>query len=76
MFRFPQPQFSRCTECGFVMLANDSDGHICDQERWLDYYLVRLRPHIAAFETEFAAWLLTNQGRFAAFYAERTRLSQ
>ena len=51
----------------------ESDDHVCDQERWLDYQLVRLRPDIARFEADFREWNATPEGRFEEFYAERSR---
>lgn len=73
MFVFPQPQYSCCSECGFVMLSRDLDGHTCDSERWLDFQILRLRPRIYAFEADLGDWLRTCEGRFASYYAKRTR---
>jgi hypothetical protein len=70
---FPQPQYTACSECGACIPRWEVETHECDPERKLDYELVRLRPETAAFERNYNAWLGTLQGRFAAFYAERTR---
>jgi hypothetical protein len=55
------------------MLARDMDGHTCDSDRWLDFQILRLRPRIYAFETDLGDWLLTCEGRFESYYAERMR---
>ena len=73
MFVFPQPQYIACPECGACVPRWEADDHVCDQDRWLDYQLVRLRPDIARFEADFLGWLTTPEGRFEAFYAERSR---
>ena len=73
MFVFPQPQYIACPECGACVPRWEADEHVCDRERWLDYQLVRLRPEIARFESDFRQWLVTSEGRFEEFYAERSR---
>lgn len=74
VFVFPPPQFVACTECGALMPRREADTHACDKERWLDFQVTKLRPDIARFEVEFAAWSVdTKTGRFEVFYAERTR---
>lgn len=73
MFVFPQPQYIACSECGACVPRWEADEHVCDRERWLDYQLVRLRPEIARFETDFRDWLVTSEGRFEQYYAERSR---
>jgi hypothetical protein len=73
MFVFPQPQYIACSECGACVPRWEADDHVCDEERWLDYQLVRLRPDIARFEADFGQWLETGRGRFERFYAERSR---
>jgi hypothetical protein len=73
MFVFPQPQYIACAECGACVPRWESDEHVCDEERWLDYQLVRLRPHIARFEADFREWLTTGRGQFELYYARRSR---
>ena len=73
MFVFPQPQYIACAECGACVPRWEADEHECDQERWLDYQLVRLRPDIARFETDFRTWTETPAGRFELYYAEYRR---
>ena len=75
MFVFPQPQYIACAECGACVPRWESEQHVCDQDRWLDYQIVRLRPEIARFESDFAQWLTTSAGRFERYYAERGRLA-
>jgi hypothetical protein len=73
MFVFPQPQYLACPECGECVHRQARSSHECDPQRWLDYQLVRLRPGIARFEADLAVWAETTEGRFAVFYAERSR---
>jgi hypothetical protein len=69
----PQPQFMPCPECGASVAHDDRQGHVCDDERWLDYNVFQLRPELDGFESEFAGYLSTPEGRFASWYAARHR---
>ena len=73
MFVFPQPQYVACPDCGACVPRAQSEEHVCDAERRLEYQLVRLRPEIARFEDDLAEWLASSEGRFERFYAERSR---
>jgi hypothetical protein len=73
MFVFPQPQYVACADCGACVPRWESDEHVCDENRWLDYQLVRLRPEIARFEADLRDWLGTVRGMFELYYAERSR---
>ena len=73
MLSFPQPHFMPCAECGASVARSDTDCHVCDADRRLDYVLLQLRDERAAFETQLAAYLDTPQGRFEAWYASRRR---
>jgi hypothetical protein len=73
MFVFPQPQYIACSECGACVPRWEAEEHTCDEDRWLDYQIVRLRPDIARFETAFREWLVTDEGQFELYYAERRR---
>lgn len=73
LFTFPTPPYVACQECGACVLRSALEDHACDPDRRLDYELCRLRPGIARVEFDFRDWLATNEGRFAVFYAERTR---
>jgi hypothetical protein len=75
MFVFPQPQYIACADCGACVPRWEAEEHVCDRDRWLDYQLVRLRPHIARFEVDFREWLATGEGQFERYYAERSRLA-
>jgi hypothetical protein len=46
---------------------------VCDSQRLLDFRLFHLREEIAAFDAQFATWLASARGRFAAWIAERDR---
>jgi hypothetical protein len=72
---FAHSRYLPCPECG-VSLANEiADEHVCDRERRLDYQLLQLRGGISRFDADLAAYLASPQGRFEAWYAERTRLA-
>jgi hypothetical protein len=71
MSHFPQPQYLACESCGQAVPRADIEQHTCDEQRWLDYQLVVLRPEIARLEQDFGDWLDTPAGRFEQFYAER-----
>jgi hypothetical protein len=70
---FPQPRFMPCADCGVSVEQAEADAHVCDREQWLDFRLFQLRDEIAGFDAQFAAWLLSARGRFAAWLAERER---
>lgn len=73
MFDRPQAQYIACAECGACVPRAEADEHVCDNERRRGHQLVRLRPEIDRFETDFHSWLTTVEGRFAEFYAEHSR---
>jgi hypothetical protein len=70
---FFEPTQKPCIECGAPVELAAADEHACDAEQRLDYWMFRLRHELAAFETDFQAWLGSSQGRFAAWQARRTR---
>jgi hypothetical protein len=72
---YPQSQYTPCPDCGAPVPADEIDDHRCERYRYVEYQLLLLRPQIAAFELQFRDWLHTPQGRFAAFYAARQRLT-
>ena len=51
----------------------EAAAHSCDAERLLNFRLFQLREEIEAFDPQFAAWLESARGRFAAWLAERDR---
>jgi hypothetical protein len=71
---FLQPHFMPCPECGASVPAAELDEHVCAHDRWLDYQLFRLRAEVASFDVQLAAYLLSPEGQFEAFYAERERI--
>ena len=62
-----------CTQCGASVALAESDEHVCDGERLLDFRLFQLRGEIDAFDDQLSAWLRTAAGRFATWIAERDR---
>jgi hypothetical protein len=70
---FPQSRYMPCAECGASVDRAGAGAHVCDTERLLDFRLFQLREEIAAFDAQFAAWLVSARGRFAAWLAERGR---
>jgi hypothetical protein len=72
-FELPQPRFMPCPDCGASVARAERAEHVCDQDRWVDYNVVQLRPELDALEAEFAGYLETPQGRFAAWYAAQRR---
>jgi hypothetical protein len=70
---FPSPDHLPCPDCGASLPATGDAGHVCEEERRLDYRLVELRPEVERFDDDFGAWLDTPDGRFAQFIAEQGR---
>lgn len=66
--RSPTP----CPECGASLSA---ESHECENERRLDFQLYQLRADVARLLPELQMWLETPQARFAAWLAERERLT-
>jgi hypothetical protein len=64
-----------CDRCGASIETRADTGHVCDDERRLDFALFEFRSEIEAFEDGLRRWLATPQGRFEAFYAEWERSS-
>jgi len=65
-------RYMSCSECGAPVDRTVGD-HACDPERRLDHQLGRLREETAAFEDQLATWLDSPPGRFAVWYAARSR---
>lgn len=62
-----------CEECGASLPVGARDEHVCSEQRRLAYRLFQLRPELAAFEDQFAAYLDSPHGRFELWHAERER---
>ncbi len=62
-----------CAECGASVPLGESDGHVCDPERRLEYRLFQLRGEVASFDDGLTDFLESPQGRFAQWLAERQR---
>jgi len=73
MLSLPQPRHMPCERCGASIDSRVAAEHACEEGRRLDYVVFQLRGEISGLEAELAAWLETPGGRFALFYAERTR---
>ena len=62
----PRPTFTACPACGAAMHRDeDTEAHVCDDVRQF------VRAEIAAFDSEFEAWLATPHGQFAAWLARQ-----
>jgi hypothetical protein len=68
-----EPQHMPCNDCGASVAHAKRDQHTCDVERRLDYELFQLRGEFDAFDEEFGVYLESSVGRFAAWYAARSR---
>jgi hypothetical protein len=62
-----------CPDCGASLAREESEGHECERERWLDYQMFRLRHEVEGLDADIAAYLSSARGRFEAWYAERER---
>jgi hypothetical protein len=74
VYRFPQPTFLPCPECGAALRHEELDDHVCEEERRLDHQLALLRHGIASFEHDLDAYLSSPRGAFEVWCAERDRL--
>ena len=72
MFGF-QSQFMPCSECGASVQRSETDEHVCEQERRLDYQMLQLREEIDGLAWEISAYFASPQGRFELWCAERDR---
>ena len=71
---FGEHEYMPCEECGASVHLAAREGHVCEEERRLDFQRFRqVRAEIAHFEDEFKTYLRTPEGRFHAWYAERDR---
>ena len=68
-----EPQHMPCDDCGESVSRAERNAHACDVERRLDYELFQLHAEVASFDEEFGVYLESPAGRFADWYAARTR---
>jgi hypothetical protein len=68
-----EPQHMPCNDCGASVARAERDAHRCDADRRLDYEAFQLCGDVAAFDEEFGVYLESRAGRFAQWYAARTR---
>ena len=71
--RLPEPAFMPCPDCGASVASAETDEHVCERERWLDYQLFVQRDEVGRFEDELAAYLDSPEGRFHLWDAARSR---
>jgi hypothetical protein len=67
------PRYLPCPDCGAAVDRAAEEEHVCEEERRLDFQLFRLRSEIEGFERGLAEYLATPAGRFAVYYARRSR---
>lgn len=68
-----EPQHMPCNDCGASVARTEREQHMCDVDRRLDFELFQLRGEVDAFDEEFWVYLESPVGRFAAWYATRSR---
>lgn len=62
-----------CADCGASVARSDTESHVCDPERRLEFILLQLRDECAEFDAQLAVYLDTPKGRFETWYASRRR---
>jgi hypothetical protein len=75
MLELPPPSHMPCDRCGASVARDIPAGHVCNEERRLDYLLFQARGEIEGFADEFGRWLDSPRGRFEQRDAERRRRS-
>ena len=73
MLAFPQPHYKPCFDCGASVARDESEQHVCDEERRLDYAVLQLRGEVEEFADQLVTYLASPQGQFEAWYAARRR---
>lgn len=69
----PSPDYLDCPDCGTSVPLVPLVAHRCDGRHRHDHLTRVARDAAAAFEGDFRRFLETAAGRFAVYYAERTR---
>jgi endogenous inhibitor of DNA gyrase (YacG/DUF329 family) len=62
-----------CPDCGESVARTESDQHVCERERYLDYQVFAAREEVECFEADFGAYLDSPEGQFEQWDAERRR---
>jgi hypothetical protein len=73
MFAFPQPQYMPCAECGASVTRDETEPHVCDAERRLDYEVIQLHAEVDEFDRQLSHYLQTLHGQFEIWYAANRR---
>jgi hypothetical protein len=69
----PVPAYLNCPDCGTSVSTDAVDAHACDERHRRDHVERTAAASVAEFEAHYRSFLETPQGRFALFYAQRTR---
>ena len=67
-------RYIACAECGALIERDGSDSHDCQPEQWIEFQVSHVRRELERLEEEFQAFLVTPQGSFEVWYAQRQRL--
>ncbi len=70
---FAHPSHMPCPHCGASVASAETDRHVCEPERLLDYWMFQLRDEVAGFERALGEYLDSPQGLFAQWLAEHER---
>ncbi len=73
MYAFPQPQYMPCPECGASVARGETELHLCEPERRLEFAFFQLRGEVEQFPEQFTTYLETPDGQFEAWYAAHRR---
>ena len=73
MFAFPQPHYMPCVECGASVARHETELHVCELERRLDYTVFQLRDELQQFDEQLITYLGSSRGRFESWYAAKRR---
>lgn len=67
--------YTSCPDCGTSVGLEvlDADRHRCDARHRDEHVERAVSAEVDRFEADLHAWLRTPSGRFAAYYAQRSR---
>jgi hypothetical protein len=66
-------RFIPCEGCGLSVAKSQYAAHVCEPDRRIAYQMIQHQDDLARIEKEIRSYLDSPQGRFEAWYAERTR---